>query len=173
MQLLALRRGRVSRARVALACLLLAAACGGGQDGADKAETAPAAADPARATFAPSLGVDLAQMTKLPSGVLYRDLIAGEGKVLAAGEFVAVKYTGWLVDGTEFDATGPDGSPFVFKLGSGQVIKGWDEGLVGMKVGGIRQLVIPSDLGYGPAGAAPKIPPNAVLVFRVEVLSAD
>jgi len=122
--------------------------------------------------FAASLGVDLKAMTKTASGLYYRDLTVGDGPVVAAGQTVAVHYAGSLPNGTQFDANGPGDPPFTFRPGQGEVIPGWDEGVVGMRVGGRRQLVIPPALGYGAAGAGP-IPPNAILVFTVEVVSAQ
>lgn len=113
-------------------------------------------------TFAPSLGVNLAGSMKTASGLYYRDIRVGAGATLVAGTRVTAKYTGALANGTVFDA-----GTYPFTLGAAQVIQGWDEGLVGMKVGGSRQLVIPPALGYGPTGSGP-IPPNAVLVFTVE-----
>ena len=171
----ALAAGRRGWLPLLAGLLSLAGLVGCGGDRAPQGDHAgPAAAESAAgAGFAASLDVDLTQMTKLPSGLYYRDLVAGEGTVVAPGQFVAAKYTGWLTNGTQFDATGPNGTPYVFKIGAGQVIKGWDEGLLGMKVGGVRQLVVPAELGYGAQGSAPDIPPNAVLVFRVEVVSAD
>jgi FKBP-type peptidyl-prolyl cis-trans isomerase len=100
----------------------------------------------------------------------YDDLVEGVGAVAASGLSVEVHYTGWLTDGTKFDSSVDRGKPFAFKLGVGQVIKGWDEGVVGMKVGGQRKLYIPAKLGYGSRGAAGVIPPNADLVFHVELL---
>ncbi len=174
MHSIALGRGSRWIGRLVSPFLLLVLACGGDHPAADaKATPAAGAGAPAGATFAPSLGVDLTAMTKTPSGLYYRDLVAGDGKVVAADQFVAAKYTGWLTNGTQFDATGPNGSPYVFKIGTGQVIKGWDEGLLGMRVGGIRLLVVPPELGYGAAGSGDVIPPNAILVFRVEMVSAD
>jgi peptidylprolyl isomerase len=114
-------------------------------------------------TFATSLGVNLAGSTRNPSGLYYRDIRVGTGATLAAGSAVTAKYSGALANGTVFDA----GTYGPFTLGAGKVIQGWDEGLVGMKVGGSRQLIVPSSLGYGPTGSGP-IPPNAVLVFTVE-----
>lgn len=98
------------------------------------------------------------------------DLKEGDGAVAAAGKKVEVHYTGWLTDGTKFDSSLDRGQPFVFDLGAGRVIKGWDQGVEGMKVGGKRKLTIPSSLGYGERGAGGVIPPNATLVFEVELL---
>ncbi|MEO5798500.1 MAG: FKBP-type peptidyl-prolyl cis-trans isomerase [Gemmatimonadales bacterium] len=123
------------------------------------------------ATFASSLGVNLAGSTKLPSGMYTRDLEVGTGAAVATGQLLSMRYTGWLTDGTQFDGTGTK-PPFQFRLGTGQVIAGWDQGVAGMKIGGKRQLVIPSSLGYGASGVGP-IPPNAILVFNVEVVAAQ
>ena len=91
--------------------------------------------------------------------------------VAVSGSYVLVHYSGWLPDGSMFDSSRPRGQPFDFVVGRGQVIKGWDEGLVGMRVGGKRKLVIPSDLGYGSRGSPPVIPSDAVLVFDVELMN--
>jgi peptidylprolyl isomerase len=109
-------------------------------------------------------------MISTPSGLQYEDSAAGEGAAAKAGDTVEVHYTGTLKDGTKFDSSLDRGRPFAFKLGAGQVIKGWDEGVAGMKVGGRRKLVIPAALGYGARGAAGVIPPNADLTFDVELL---
>jgi FKBP-type peptidyl-prolyl cis-trans isomerase len=106
----------------------------------------------------------------LPSGLVYEDLVVGEGQVAEAGQTATVHYTGWLTDGTKFDSSLDRGDPFQFALGAGQVIRGWDEGVQGMRIGGKRKLTIPSDLGYGSRGAGGVIPPNATLVFEVELL---
>lgn len=98
------------------------------------------------------------------------DLKAGEGTEAVAGKTISVHYTGWLENGTKFDSSVDRGRPFSFILGRGQVIQGWDKGVIGMKVGGKRKLTIPSDMGYGTRGAPPVIPPNATLVFDVELL---
>jgi FKBP-type peptidyl-prolyl cis-trans isomerase FkpA len=109
-------------------------------------------------------------MTKTPSGLRYQDLASGQGAEAAEGRTVSVHYTGWLPNGEKFDSSRDRNEPFKFKLGAGQVIAGWDEGVAGMKVGGRRKLVIPPDLGYGTAGAPPDIPPGAILVFDVELV---
>lgn len=108
-------------------------------------------------------------MTKTASGLYYQDTPAGVGATAASGSHLTVHYTGYLSNGTSFD-TSIGKSPFGFTLGSGAVIKGWDEGLVGMKVGGTRKLVIPPSLGYG-AVAQPTIPANSILVFTVQLVS--
>ncbi len=103
-------------------------------------------------------------------GLKYWDTKVGTGATATAGHKVKVHYTGWLTNGKKFDSSVDRKEPFEFKLGAGQVIKGWDEGVAGMKVGGKRRLEIPSDLGYGSRGAAGVIPPNATLIFDVELL---
>jgi FKBP-type peptidyl-prolyl cis-trans isomerase FkpA len=104
------------------------------------------------------------------SGLVYEDVSEGEGAVAAAGQRVSVHYTGWLTDGKKFDSSKDRNDPFDFPLGGGRVIRGWDEGVQGMKVGGVRKLTIPPELGYGARGAGGVIPPNAALVFEVELL---
>jgi len=108
--------------------------------------------------------------TKTADGLQYWDIKVGTGPVAAAGQTVKVHYTGWLTNGKKFDSSVDRGEPFTFNLGGGQVIKGWDEGVAGMKVGAKRQLRIPPQLGYGDRGAGGVIPPNATLVFDVELL---
>ncbi|SAY38649.1 FKBP-type peptidyl-prolyl cis-trans isomerase [Candidatus Synechococcus spongiarum] len=112
-------------------------------------------------------------MTVTPSGLKIIDLQIGKGREAVANTNVTVHYDGRLEDGKEFDSSRRRDQPFQFRLGAGQVIKGWDEGLVGMKEGGKRQLVIPPELGYGQRGAGGVIPPNATLVFDVELLKVE
>ena len=109
------------------------------------------------------------------SGLTYEELTMGEGDEASAGDFVSVPYTGWLQnpdgsEGEKFDSSVDRDEPFEFSLGAGHVIRGWDEGVQGMKVGGKRRLVIPAELGYGARGAGGVIPPNATLIFDVELL---
>jgi peptidylprolyl isomerase len=121
---------------------------------------------PAAPTF-----VEEADYTTTASGLKYHDFVVGDGAAPTTGNAVTVHYTGWLLDGDKFDSSLDRGQPFTFNIGAGQVIQGWDEGVMEMKVGGKRQLVIPPDLGYGPGGAGGGvIPPNATLVFEVELL---
>jgi FKBP-type peptidyl-prolyl cis-trans isomerase len=110
--------------------------------------------------------------TKTASGLEYWDIKVGTGAVASAGMKVKVDYTGWLTDGKKFDSSVGTGRPFDFLLGGGQVIKGWDEGVAGMKVGGKRQLRIPPDLAYGAKGYPGAIPPNATLIFDVQLVDA-
>jgi len=98
------------------------------------------------------------------------DQIVGDGEEAVAGQTVEVHYTGWLTDGTKFDSSHDRDQTFSFKLGGGQVIAGWDQGVAGMKIGGARKLTIPPELGYGERGAGGVIPPNATLVFKVELI---
>jgi FKBP-type peptidyl-prolyl cis-trans isomerase len=109
-------------------------------------------------------------MTTTPSGLQYRDEVEGTGREAKAGDQVSVHYTGTLTDGRKFDSSRDRGQPFEFPLGAGRVIRGWDEGVAGMKVGGRRRLVIPPELGYGPRAVGGVIPANATLVFDVELL---
>ena len=108
---------------------------------------------------------------KTSSGLTIEDLIVGTGDAAAAGQRVSVHYTGWTTDGKKFDSSKDRGQAFIFSLGGGEVIRGWDEGVAGMKVGGKRKLTIPPELGYGTRGAGGVIPPNATLLFEVELLA--
>ena len=112
-------------------------------------------------------------MITTKSGLMYEDKIIGDGKQAKAGDLVSVHYTGWLEDGTKFDSSKDRNQTFRFNLGAGMVIKGWDEGVAGMKIGGTRKLTIPSELGYGSRGAGSVIPPNATLIFEIELLAVN
>jgi FKBP-type peptidyl-prolyl cis-trans isomerase len=117
------------------------------------------------------------QVTEMPDGLIYTDTKTGDGATARAGTKVSVHYTGWLSDngakGAKFDSSLDRGQPFQFTLGAHQVIAGWDEGVAGMKVGGKRTLTIPPELGYGARGAGGAIPPNATLIFDVELLQVQ
>ena len=123
----------------------------------------PAPGDVERTTFAPSLGVHLADMTRRSSGLYVQDLKTGTGAVSTSGRSVVIRYTGWLPSGKQFDT-----GEITVTLGSKKTIPAWEEGLLGMRVGGQRRLVVPPNLAYGAAGAG-EIPPNAVLVFEMEM----
>lgn len=113
------------------------------------------------------------QPTTTPSGLQYIDVVPGTGDEARTGQRVTVHYTGWLTNGQKFDSSRDRNDPFQFGLGRRQVIAGWDEGVAGMRVGGQRRLIIPSDLGYGARGAPGAIPPNATLIFDVELLKVQ
>ena len=151
--------------RLTLAFIIaaMASGCQGSSD-------SPVAPNITSTTFAAALGVDLNASTKTATGLYYRDLIAGTGTAVSSGNVLTVRYTGWFTNGTQFD-TNQSATGFGFTIGAGQVISGWDQGLIGMKVGGRRQLIIPPALGYGTAGSG-SIPGNSILVFTVDVLTA-
>jgi FKBP-type peptidyl-prolyl cis-trans isomerase FkpA len=121
--------------------------------------------------FAPELNVDLDRMQQTESGIYYEDVREGDGEPVQPGQVIIAHYTGWLPDGTRFDSSHDHGQPFQVPIGQGHVIRGWDEGIPGMRPGGVRRLVIPPELAYGERGAGGVIPPNATLVFDVELLS--
>lgn len=166
-----------TRTLFAAACALALAACAGDDaapgDAAQDSlavDTAAAAAPaaPVADEFTP---VDTSQMQKTASGLFIQDLHEGTGAAVAAGQTAVVHYTGWLTDGTKFDSSRDRGEPYpVENVGQASVIMGWNEGLQGMKVGGHRKLVISPALGYGEPGMPPVIPPNATLVFAIELI---
>jgi FKBP-type peptidyl-prolyl cis-trans isomerase len=144
-----------------LSLVVLAAAC------AKKEEPQQTTPTPLPTTNMPP------QSTTTVTELKTEDLKAGTGAAAVAGKRVTVHYTGWLTNGTKFDSSKDHGQPFSFQLGAGEVIKGWDQGVAGMKVGGVRKLTIPASLGYGTRGAGGVIPPNATLVFEVELLGVN
>lgn len=146
-----------------LPLLLVATACSTGG-------TSTAMA-PESIAFAPSLGVDVAAMERLRDGVLVRDLVVGSGPSVRRGSRVGVHFAGFLPDGTQFDAAAPPNPPVEFVLGAGGVIRGWQTGIVGMRVGGQRQLVVPASEAYGTQSVG-RVPPNATLVFVIKLVSA-
>ncbi len=153
----------VTLAIAAFAALLAACASSGGP--------APVARPMESIPFASTLNVELAKMTKTASGLYYRDLEEGTGPIIRGKMDVKVHYTGWLTNGVKFDGNASDDPPITIPLGRGRVLKAWDEGLLGMRVGGRRQLVVPPSLGYG-SDRAGLIPPDATLVFDIRVVSA-
>ena len=153
--------------RLLIAIVALAATAASAQsDTTKKASPAarPNANAPTKVTGAP---------TKTPSGLEYWDIKVGTGPIAQKGQKVKVHYTGWLTSGKKFDSSADAGRPFPFTLGAGEVIKGWDEGVAGMKVGGKRQLKIPPPLAYGERGYPGAIQPNSTLIFDVELLGAQ
>jgi FKBP-type peptidyl-prolyl cis-trans isomerase FkpA len=126
--------------------------------------------DPEQLTYAPALQVTLDSAERRASGLYVHDLVAGAGPVADSMTTVEVFYTGWLADGTKFESSKDRNEKFRFTLGIGQVIRGWDEGIRGMRVGGKRRLIVPPKLGYGDIGSAPLIPRLATLIFEIELL---
>ena len=131
-------------------------------------EHGAAATEPESGTTPKEESMD--EYTMTPSGLQYKDLTVGDGAAASQGDTAVVHYTGWLLDGTKFDSSVDRGTPFEFPLGAGRVIRGWDEGVGSMNVGGKRELIIPSDLAYGDRGAGGVIPGGATLKFEVELL---
>ncbi|MDQ6830666.1 MAG: FKBP-type peptidyl-prolyl cis-trans isomerase [Gemmatimonadota bacterium] len=161
--------------RIAALLLVALAAC------SSEPPKAPAAAPPAAATpaedltkidtaIAPALGVELSKMTAKPSGLYLRDKKIGTGARADSGKWVQVEYTGWLANGKKFDSSRDRHEPLKFPIGFNRVIRGWDEGVQGMRVGGRRLLIVPPELGYGKAGQPGTIPSRATLVFDIELV---
>ena len=157
---------------LALLLGLFASGCGGGSS---KTTTPTATSNESEAIqMARKLGTPTDKpVVTTKSGLQYIDVKVGEGTPAAASNIVDVHYTGWLVNGTKFDSSLDRGQPISFLLGVGQVIKGWDEGLAGMKPGGVRKLIIPSQLAYGDSGKGGIIPPSATLIFEVQLVKAQ
>ena len=146
------------------AVALLLGACGGGDDGGSEEEAGGTEETTAADSDCPT------EETTTDSGLKITEIECGTGEEAQKGDTLEVHYEGRLEDGTKFDASRDHGQTFEFQVGAGQVIAGWDEGLIGMKIGGVRKLTIPPDLGYGAAGAPPAIPPNSTLIFEVELV---
>ncbi|HEU4628973.1 MAG TPA: FKBP-type peptidyl-prolyl cis-trans isomerase [Gemmatimonadaceae bacterium] len=159
---IAARGGRAPRRRAGALAALLVALAGCASPGLRVDELQPS-------MFAPSLNVDLAASTRSPGGFYYRDLAVGGGEAVQRGDQVTVRYTGWLPNGSPLEPPRPEPSVVTFRVGGGQVIPGWERGVVGMHEGGRRQLVLPPALGYGPRTYG-SVPPNSVLVFVIEVM---
>ena len=162
-----MRSGGGALVRVLMLVVPLAVSC------SQERETAGAPrAKLSNGDFSPDLGVDLGRMSRQERGLLVEDLLVGSGAEAANGNRVTVHYTGWLPDGTKFDSSIDRDQPYVLDL-PGSVIDGWNVGLVGMRAGGRRRLIIPSHLGYGSQGNPPAIPPYATLVFEIELLDVQ
>lgn len=154
---------------VLLAVIALASLCGCAGTSKSGATAEPSTtAQPA--PEAPAGGAAAGKVHKLASGLVYEDIVVGNGTMADPGLTVTVNYSGRLTDGTEFDSSARSGRPLVFQLGAGRVIAGWEQGIKGMRIGGKRKLTIPPDLAYGSSGNGNVIPPNATLVFDIELL---
>jgi len=156
----------LARRTVAACTLIAASGCLSGES------VTPTEAKIEETNFNSTLGVNLAASTKTANGVYYRDLVVGTGATVSTGQTVSVRYTGWLPNGTQFDSNTTQANPLVFKIGAAAVIDGFEEGIIGAKVGTQRQVIIPPSLGYGPYPYGP-IPGNSVLVFKIEVVSVE
>jgi FKBP-type peptidyl-prolyl cis-trans isomerase FkpA len=163
---------KLSLKRTLAGCTLFAAVVSCGDSTGPGVSDLGGGSNPATETYAASLGVNISAMTKKSDALYIQDLVVGSGAVATAGHADTVTYTGWLSNGTQFDSN-VGKAPLGFILGVGQVIDGWDQGLVGMRVGGTRLLAIGSALAYGTQGRPPAIPSNATLVFKVQLLSVQ
>lgn len=164
-----------SRAGLLLALLVGAAGCGGGEapEGAEAADAAEAPVEIQMDTeFADVLDIDLESMTRTESGLYYEDVEPGSGLAAREGHVLDTHYTGWLTTGEQF-GTSRGGNPYSFQLGRHQVPRGIEEGVTGMRIGGVRRLVVPPALAYGPRGQPPTIPPGATLVYEIELLDIN
>lgn len=159
------RPNRIAR-RVFAATLFLGTAC------LNTGEPGGSPSNPATETYAPSLGVNISQMTKLSDALYIQDLVVGTGTTAATGMTVKTTYTGWIVNGTQFDSN-VGKATLDFTLGDPHLIDGFNAGLIGMRVGGMRRLVIGSDLAYGPDGNGPIVGPNSTLIFEVLLVAAQ
>ena len=161
--------------RTAAVLALALAGCTGDRQRAAQPAEEQAPAFPREAvtieTYADSLHVDLAKMQRTETGLYVQDIKEGEGAPVQAGQTVSMEYTGWLPNGRRFD-TSEGKKPYGFTVGRGEAIKGWDQGVLGMKVGGERRIIVPPRLGYGDEGYGGYIPPSAVLVFNLKLVSA-
>jgi FKBP-type peptidyl-prolyl cis-trans isomerase FkpA len=154
---------RVRATSLVLACAFVAACT--------SSEPADAPSNPATDSYAASLGIDIAEFTRVNEDVYVRDITVGEGALAETGRTLRVTYTGWLPNGQQFESNA-GGSPFQFVLGAADVIRGWDQGIVGMRAGGKRRLLIGSRAGYGRTGRG-SIPPNSTMIFDVEIVSVQ
>ena len=150
---------------------LAVAACGGSAPVGTARPAVPPAPKvvPIASSYAPELRVDIGAMTKTSTGLMYRDLTPGDGDLVKTGNTVTLRYTGYLPNGNSFDKNQEPDQPLEFKLGQRRTITGWEEGLIGMRVGSRRQLIVPPSLGYGAAGNG-KVPPDATLIFVIDLL---
>ncbi len=159
-------RSHTRRARASVAALSIALTAAGCGESSTAVVGTPSV--PATDTYAASLSVNIVAMTKKNDNLYIQDLVVGGGAEVVAGRLLGMTYTGWLTNATQFDSNVGSASNYSFTIGRGEVIPGWDQGIIGMRVGGRRRIVIGSALGYGSRGSGP-IPPNATLVFVVEL----